>query len=108
MSHELTLFDSLNLSKTSKSEDPRDFYSHILSLLDGYLQEKYKSSDSNSKERESYGRLMNLGLSRDNVKKVIMTKPYNSTDITLSNYLRSSLIVDRTEASSTDPEVKFN
>jgi hypothetical protein len=108
MSYELELFDSLNLSKIDKSEDPKDFYGHILNLLEGYLVEKYNSENITNDQKEAYSRLMNIGLARNNVKKVIMTKPYNSTDVTLSEYLRSSLIVDRTEVSNTDPDKKFN
>nr|ABR20838.1 RNA polymerase [Fusarium proliferatum] len=107
MSHELTLFDSLNLSKSSKADNPKDFYSHILTLLEGYLQEKYKNS-RNEEERESFSRLLKLGLNRSNVKKIIMTKPYNSTDTTLSSYLKSSLILDKTETSKEDPSIKLN
>jgi DNA-directed RNA polymerase, mitochondrial len=106
MSHELTLFDSLNLSNSSKADNPKDFYSHILTLLEGYLQEKYKNS--RGEEKESFSRLLKLGLNRNNVKKIIMTKPYNSTDSTLSSYLKSSLILYKTETSKEDPSIKFN
>ena len=92
MSNELDLFESLNLYDSNKDKDPKDFYRHLLNIVEGYLQLKYNEC-KDEKLKIQYKRIIDLGLTRKNVKMLIMTKPYNSTDRTLTRYLRSSLII---------------
>ena len=96
LSNETKLFDSLNLYEAKKSDDPKDFYEHIISNINIYLENKRNSVESNE-EKNSYDRIIKLGLSRSNIKPAIMTKPYNAKDKTLVNYIKDTLIFDHSE-----------
>jgi DNA-directed RNA polymerase len=91
LSNESHLFDSLNLLKANKNEDPKDFYEHIVNHVIVHLENK-KNSVKVKDEIKTYDRLLKLGLNRSNVKSVIMTKPYNAKDKTLANYIKDTLI----------------
>jgi DNA-directed RNA polymerase, mitochondrial len=96
LSNESKLFEVLNLFESSKNEDPKDFYQHIINQINIHLEKKINSTNSND-EKESYERLLKLGLSRSNIKYVIMTKPYNAKDKTLVKYILDTLILNHTE-----------
>jgi hypothetical protein len=98
LSNETALFEPLNLSVSSKKEDPKDLYSHILNSLNVYIEnERQKIKDKNDAKYKAYTRLLEIGLSRKEVKGGIMNKPYNAKDRTLAQYVKDSLILDRTE-----------
>jgi len=96
LSNESKLFEALNLFESSKNEDPKDFYQHIVNQINIHLEKGINSSNSDG-EKESYERLLKLGLSRSNIKYVIMTKPYNAKDKTLVKYILDTLILSHTE-----------
>lgn len=99
LSNETELFDKLNLGESKKSNDPSDFYSHVLDILNIFLEyEKNKPSIPISNEKkETIERLLRLGLNRKSIKPVIMNRPYNATDRTLASYVRDLLIYSHTD-----------
>lgn len=137
LSNETKLFESLNLFEAKKSDDPKDFYEHIIKSINIYLESLIASTKSkineleylvrenkenylqqsnteqsphaieytnrieqicNLKDKiESLGRLLNLGLSRSNIKPAVMTKPYNAKDKSLVSYIKDTLIFDHSE-----------
>lgn len=96
LSNETELFETLNLFDAKKSDDPKDFYEHIVSQINIHL-EKRRNSALSYQEKESYSRLLKLGLSRSNIKPVIMTKPYNAKDKTLIRYILDTLTLSHIE-----------
>ena len=96
LSNESKLFEALNLFESNKNEDPKDFYQHIINQINIHLENNINSSKS-EKEKESYNRLLKLGLSRSNIKHVIMTKPYNAKDETLLKYILDTLTLNHTD-----------
>ena len=96
LSNESKLFEALNLFESNKNEDPKDFYQHIVNQINIYLENSINTSKSD-KEKESYERLLKLGLSRSNIKYVIMTKPYNAKDETLLKYILDTLTLSHTD-----------
>lgn len=98
LSNETDLFEPLNLSVSSKKEDPKDLYSHILNSLNVYLEEeRQKIKDKGDEKYKAYTRLLEIGLSRKEIKSSIMNKPYNAKDRTLVQYVKDSLKLHRTE-----------
>jgi len=96
LSNETKLFESLNLFEANKSDDPKDFYEHIINNINIHLENR-RNSVKSDEEKESYNRLIKLGLSRSNIKPAIMTKPYNAKDKTLASYIKDTLIFSHIE-----------
>lgn len=101
MSNEIDLFESLNLDSSSKDKDPKDFYSDLVKIVEGHLQLKYNETEDENLKIQ-YKRILNLGLTRKNVKLLVMTKPYNSGHRSLAKYLRSTLIIDNKTVNEED------
>jgi len=99
LSNETELFDKLNLGKSKKNQDPSDFYSHVLDILNLHLEyEKNKPNNSMTIEtKETIDRLLRLGLNRKSIKPVIMNRPYNATERTLAVYVRDLLIYSHSD-----------
>jgi DNA-directed RNA polymerase len=97
LSNESKLFEALNLFESNKYDDPKDFYQHIVNQINIYLENSLKSAKSD-KVKESYNRLLKLGLSRSNIKYVIKTKPYNAKDNTLKKYILDILTYSYSDA----------
>lgn len=90
LSDEVTIFEELNLSESEKGEDPKDFYSYILKTIKIHLQTKLINSSGEEKDRII--RLLQLSIKRSHIKPLIMTKPYNASNYTLTNYLAEKLV----------------
>lgn len=82
------LFDKLNISPSTKDDDPQDFYAYMLIKMNEHLTARLDgSAELDPSEKESYLRLMNIGLTRKNVKKCVMTKSYNATSPKMAAYI---------------------
>lgn len=88
LSQESQLYDELNL--TNKGKYPKHFYNFLLHKVHTYLKDEL---DANRVEqgKGSILRLNNFIFTRSHVKKVIMTIPYNSTERSMREYLKSEL-----------------
>lgn len=88
LSQESKLYDELNLTNIGKY--PKDFYNFLLHKVHVYLKDNL---DANIVEegKGSLLRLNNFIFTRTHVKKVIMTIPYNSTERSMRDYLKSEL-----------------
>ena len=120
LSNEEALFGELSLVKTTKpGKLPGDLCAFLLLKTENYLTDNFlkriESPEDKSKKvkstktkvtkepsistpdnrtiKPSYSRLHNFVLTRDNVKKIIMTLPYNITDYAIKTYLEKSLLV---------------
>lgn len=95
LSNESKLFESLNLYSSTKKNDPFDFYQVIVDQINLNIEMKLKDNTSDKIEeierKESYMRLVNLGITRKIVKPAIMNKPYNATQRTLVKYIKDLL-----------------
>ena len=89
LSQESKLYDELNL--TNKGKYPKDFYNFLLHKVNTYLKDNL---DKNITEegKGSLLRLSNFIFTRSHVKKIIMTIPYNSTERSMRDYLKSELV----------------
>lgn len=91
LSDEVEVFEELNLTEASTQDDPRDLYSFILNKIKIQLNSKLNET-RNKDDVNCIQRLLELDLDRSHIKMLIMTKPYNATWFTLTNYLVDSLI----------------
>lgn len=85
-----------HLSKSNKKINPWDFYQHILNACTLHFNAKLNTAIP-EKSKECYVRLLNSGITRKNIKPIIMTKPYNAKDKTLVKYVKERLTVDSYE-----------
>jgi DNA-directed RNA polymerase len=91
LSNEKKLFEELNIQKSTEKEEPGDLYNYILIRLDVMIQDKLQSDSLDPKLRANYERLHRFVWSRSDIKKAIMTIPYNATKRTISDYIKDSL-----------------
>jgi hypothetical protein len=87
LSDEVGLFEELNLSE---SDEPKDFYTFILNKVNTHLQAKLVKLEG--EDKLCVIRLLKLSLKRSNLKQLIMTKPYNASLYSMTNYLADSLV----------------
>lgn len=95
LSNETQLFETLNLYKSTNKDDPKDFYQTIVDQVNLYLEMKINEDTLNESKnveiKESYQRLLDVGINRKIVKPAIMNKPYNATQRTLVKYIKDLL-----------------
>ena len=103
LSNESTLFEELNLKSNSDEtgRNPKDFYSFLLHKITNLFQSKVDSGEFDDKETGgSYLRLSEFVWSRSDVKKAIMTIPYNATRRSMNKYLTEALLFDKYDSTS--------
>ena len=91
LSTETKIFKQLNISKTSKKEDPKDFYSYMKNSLNFIFKENSINEKLSDVVRESYKRLSAFKWDRKNIKLAIMTLPYNASLGLIIKYIKDTL-----------------
>jgi DNA-directed RNA polymerase len=92
LANESKIYKVLNLTKTTKKENPEDFYGYIKSQLSIALSEKKATLDKTDPLYESYDRLTKLDINRKIIKIAVLTKPSNAAPITLQRSIKETLI----------------
>lgn len=119
LTRETKIFNNLNLGRSTHDDIPDDFYRYIIEENMKYMLEKQKilssidiKSDTDAKLLESINRLIEVSFDRSLVKKLIMTKSYNASIVTLVDHLANNLekhaeeIVNITNSNSTSKKTK--
>lgn len=102
LSNENTLFQELNLVN-HKNSTPNDFYSFLVHKLNLMFENKIKEGTSLDKDDlVRYKRLLDFVLERSNIKKAIMTIPYNASHQNMVKYITSSLFLVEEETKDKD------
>lgn len=86
------LAKEVNLTKSSWTDKPKDFYGYIAVKLVNYYKDRLKDNNLTEEQREAYIRFSTLTIARKIVKKVVMTIPYNATFFTIVDYLKEHFI----------------
>ena len=90
LSNEDTLFKELNL--ISDNDTPNDFYNFLIHKLINVFDINIEQGIMEDKnDCGSYERLRNFYIERSNIKKAIMTIPYNASSLSMRNYIKSNL-----------------
>ena len=87
------LLKKVNLTKSTWSDNPSDFYSYFSTNLPNLFRNKLNNSDLSSQDRDSYNRLININIVRKIIKSSIMTYPYNVSSWQMTNYIRDNFLV---------------
>nr|QWO71402.1 RNA polymerase [Asterophora parasitica] len=80
------LGSQVNLIKQNKNSKPEDFYSKLLKPINDEIQRV-------GNEDPKYSNLSHVELKRNNVKRPIMTKPYNASVIGMKESLLETFVV---------------
>lgn len=82
----------LNLTPSTKDDEPSDLYNYMLIKIREYIKHKVSNSLWESEEeKESLIRLDNIVLNRNILKKALMTFSYNASIPQMVNYIREML-----------------
>ena len=81
----------LNLTPSTKDDDPDDLYNFMLIKVREYLNNRLNSKISDDEERLSIKRLNKIHLNRSIVKKALMTYSYNTSTPQMVNYIKEML-----------------
>jgi len=84
------LAKELNLTKSSWTDKPIDFYDYTAVKLINYFKDRLKDSNLKEEEMEAYTRFSNFTIARKIVKKCIMTIPYYVSFNTIVDYLKEN------------------
>lgn len=91
LSTETKIFKELNISKASKKDDPKDFYSYMKNSLSFIFKENSNNETLSDIVRASYNRLSAFPWDRKNIKTAIMTLPYNASLRSIIKYVKDTL-----------------
>ena len=90
------LFNTLNLSTSTKGDVPGDLYVRILVNIKESINNRLNNSEyANEEEKDSLTRLINVGLIRKIIKKIIMTKSYNAKSRSLAKYFKEFMVTHK-------------
>ena len=81
LSLDINLAQELNLTKSSKNDTPKDYYSFIGINLVSLYKKKLTLPNLSELDRECYTRLSILDVIRELLKRAVMVKPYNATPL---------------------------
>ena len=81
----------LNLTPSTKDDDPDDLYNFMLIKVREYLNNRLSSKISDDEERLSIIRLDKIHLNRSIVKKALMTYSYNTSTPQMVSYIKQML-----------------
>lgn len=84
------LAKELNLTKSSWTDKPIDFYDYTAVKLINYFKDRLKDSNLKEEEMEAYTRFSYFTIARKIVKKCIMTIPYYVSFNTIVDYLKEN------------------
>lgn len=87
LSHQIELFDQVNLTKKSRKEFPADLYSYLKHEAKNLLLDKSEKDTGN----KTWKRLANFPFDRPHVKTALMVFPYNASAISMVNYIEEKL-----------------
>lgn len=90
MSRESRLYEVLNSTKSNKI--PKDFYDFLLFKVNYHINLKIDEGRLTD-GKGNFERLKSFILNRTHVKKVIMNIPYNASNRSMADYLKSELKV---------------
>lgn len=99
LTEDLSLANETNLLKSSNSEDPKDFYSYIVTALKFNINNKINEINNVGIEHEfyntldSYKRIKNMNIPISLVKKPIMTRAYNASVLTMMEDVKNEFNV---------------
>ena len=92
LSLDTNLGRELNLTKSSKNDTPKDYYSFIgINLVSLYIK-KLKLPKLSELDRECYTRLSKLDVIRNLLKGPVMIKPYNATPFKIVDKIKEGFI----------------
>ena len=91
LSTETRIFKELNISKTTKKDDPKDFYFYMKNSLSFIFKENSNNEKLSDIDRVSYNRLYAFPWDRKNIKQAIMTIPYNASLRSIIKYIKDTL-----------------
>jgi DNA-directed RNA polymerase len=97
LSNEKILFKELNLIVDNNNEVPKDFYNFLIHKLIVILESYINMGTLLDSNGGSYERLLKFGLTRSDIKKAIMTIPYNVSPLNMRKYIKSNLHVVESE-----------
>jgi DNA-directed RNA polymerase len=93
LSLDYRLAKELNLTKSTWTDLPKDFYSFISTKLTDLLRTKLKNNELTDNQKDSYTRLGKITLVRKIVKKAIMNIPYNVSIPRMIEYIRDNFVL---------------
>nr|QWO71370.1 RNA polymerase [Termitomyces sp. T123] len=105
---DLSLSKELNLSDSTWSDCPKDFYSFIALKIQKFIVNKLEENKLNPEDKESYQKLADINIFRTLIKKAVMTTPYNASASSIVEYFKENFDKKRnpnyinTEISKTD------
>src|SRR5699024_3000984 len=94
---DIDLGKHLNLTKSTRNDIPSDFYSIIATFLEKYYTYILEKGEFKETSKENILRLKSLDITRNNLKRAVMTIPYNASSIQLIKYLQEKFEIDENE-----------
>lgn len=95
LSNETKIFKELNLTKSTRKEDPKDLYTYLINKLTLKFKENSTLENISEDKIARYKRLNTVLWAvlwdRKNIKKAIMTIPYNASLNSITQYIKDTL-----------------
>ncbi len=82
----------LNLTKSTKEDIPKDYYSYMIIKLIDLFKSKIKLPNLSIQDSGCYERLSNMQIWRSTLKQCIMCIPYNVSTIEMIKYIKEHFV----------------